>query len=343
MKTISPEQRKALEDLSAEGLLKGLPAEVAEKDIHLTDLLRRLSKIEVAHDSFSDRRRDEELIHDDGIKLIFAGGTCLSKAHGLISRMSEDIDIKVVIAPPSRQLRRQAGDRFRLKTLMATVQATLRELEFDIPETIEDRPNPRVRDKHRHSVLNVRYGTTSTHPSSLRPELQLEIIHREPRLETPLLEFGYLHERLAGIPLSDPLSFHCVHVAETLAEKVLSLLRRCAWNWGGFQAGALDPTLVRHIYDVSRIMLHQPEMLDQAAAVFDAIVEQDVEEFRGQNPEFDAAPKPILRRALEAARAHEVLRRQYDERVIPLIFQGETVSYEEAFGPFEAAANRLLA
>ena len=59
MKTISPEQRKALEDLSAEGLLKGLPAEVAEKDIHLTDLLRRLSKIEVAHDSFSDRRRDE--------------------------------------------------------------------------------------------------------------------------------------------------------------------------------------------------------------------------------------------------------------------------------------------
>ena len=54
MKTITAEQRQRLEDLSAEGLLN-LPLAIAEKDVHVTDLLKALSELVVAHDGFNPR------------------------------------------------------------------------------------------------------------------------------------------------------------------------------------------------------------------------------------------------------------------------------------------------
>lgn len=50
MRTITPEQRQAIEDLSAEGQLGRLPIQTAEKDIHITELLKALSTLEVRHD-----------------------------------------------------------------------------------------------------------------------------------------------------------------------------------------------------------------------------------------------------------------------------------------------------
>ena len=43
-------------------------------------------------------------------QLVFAGGTCLARAHRLVARMSEDVDFKVVPsdAPMSKNHRRQA-------------------------------------------------------------------------------------------------------------------------------------------------------------------------------------------------------------------------------------------
>ena len=100
MRTITDEQKQALEDLSAEGLLRGLPIQTAEKDI----------------------------------QLVFVGGTCLSKAYGLINRMSEDIDIKVVMRPPVPPLKKGPGDRARLKALHEAVTGLLQALGFPLVE-----------------------------------------------------------------------------------------------------------------------------------------------------------------------------------------------------------------
>lgn len=45
MRTITDKQQRALEDLAAEGLLRGLPVQTAEKDIHITELLKGLSEL----------------------------------------------------------------------------------------------------------------------------------------------------------------------------------------------------------------------------------------------------------------------------------------------------------
>ena len=48
---------------------------VIEKDYYVTQVIHALSGIE-----------------NDFFRLIFAGGTCLAKAHKIVKRMSEDVD-----------------------------------------------------------------------------------------------------------------------------------------------------------------------------------------------------------------------------------------------------------
>jgi len=83
--------------------LTALAEAVIEKDLLITEVLRSV----VAVDS-------------DGIQLVFCGGTCLSKAHGLIERMSEDIDFKLVLPQGlSRSARSRLLSQFKKRLAAA--------------------------------------------------------------------------------------------------------------------------------------------------------------------------------------------------------------------------------
>lgn len=342
MRTITDTQRQALEDLSAEGQLCGMPIQTAEKDIHITELLRRLSALQIWHDHFSDLARQESSRHDSGIRLIFAGGTCLSKAYGLIHRMSEDIDIKVVLDPPARPLKKGRGNRVRLTALHQAIPKLLAELGLPLSRYDDGRDNPHIRDSHRYYAIGAQYQAAFPQHLSLRPELKLEFIERPPLLPVEPRQFGYLYERLAGLPSASPLSISCLSVAETAAEKVLSLLRRCAYQWAGYQKDGLDPVLVRHIYDVACIAEQSPESLAAAESVFMDLVDKDREEFERQNPDFAQAPLAILRNTLATAKSHPELERNYDRKLLPLVYGDWRPSYTQAFATFEQVAERLL-
>jgi Nucleotidyl transferase AbiEii toxin, Type IV TA system len=345
MRTITAEQRQALEDLAAEGLLKGLPVQTAEKDIHITELLRGLSKLEVHHDYFSDldRQKGEESRHDSGIKLVFAGGTCLSKAHGLIRRMSEDIDIKVVLEPTAKPLAKKRGDTSRLKALHELVPRLLGDLSFPLLE-YDEGSNPRIRDAHRYYVIGAGYKSSYPALPSLRSELKLELIQRHPLLPLERCSFGYLYESLADQKVKLPVTIDCISVAETAAEKVVSLLRRCAYKWDGHQVkGDIDPALVRHVYDVARIAQLNEACLEDARSIFPTLVQNDQHEFERQNPEFDADPVGVLRRTLDAAKANGELKSRYETNLMPLVYDLEPTSFEDAFAAFEVIARDFLA
>jgi Nucleotidyl transferase AbiEii toxin, Type IV TA system len=340
---ISEAQRQRLEDLAEARLLSGLSVGIAEKDIHVTDLLRNLASLKVEHSHFERTHANRTGTHfDDGIKLIFAGGTCLSKAHGTIRRMSEDIDIKIVLEPPSLPLAKEISTRARLKALHSAIEKMIGLLEFEVPAQVDGLKNPFIRDSSRYYILNSKYDTRTRADLGLRPVLKLEMIQRAPKLEPRLLTFGYLYERLANLSPTNPVTMLCIDPAETLAEKVLSLLRRCAWNWSGYQKNALDPTLVRHVYDVHQIHKADPATVELARGVFKALVETDIVEFNRQNPDFDRSPGPVLLATLESARTNEALTHQYTDRVLPLIYGNERPSYNEAFGTFELVARTLL-
>lgn len=341
MRTITQRQLELIEDLSAQGLLRNLPVQTAEKDIHVTDLLARLAILNVEHAHFKGLRKGE-VAKDTGIKLVFAGGTCLSKAYGLIERMSEDIDIKVVLSDPDNLLKADAGERSRLKALHGKVLSELSALSLLLTQE-EGYDNPKYRDSHRYFVAESKYGSRYSYLPSLRPTLKLEIIHRPPRLPTVVRSIGYLHELLAGIPLTQTTEIECISVAETLAEKVLSLLRRCAWKWSGHQRTELDPTLTRHIYDVHRIMQVCPGELSRAQHIFPDLVTADQYEFAKQNPEFDADPKAVLQRTLISVSTSSELQTLYANKVLPLVYGGQVVSFQDSFTSFQHAAEVLLA
>ena len=79
MKTITAPEHNLILDVIGEGLTP-LPAAALEKDLLVTEILQRIQPLDTGE-----------------IKLVFCGGTALSKAHGLIERMSEDIDFKVFV------------------------------------------------------------------------------------------------------------------------------------------------------------------------------------------------------------------------------------------------------
>ena len=153
---------------------------------------------------------------------------------------------------------------------------------------------------------------------------------------------GYLYEGLTGLPKTVEVSIDCISVSETVAEKVLSLLRRCACKWRGYQGAEMDRALVRHVYDVAQIVQSASSTLGPAREIFAALVAKDREEFEGQNPEFDADPVKVLRETLEQARTHSELQARYEDTLMPLVCGSSAPSYVQAFSLFKDVALDFL-
>jgi hypothetical protein len=207
----------------------------------------------------------------------------------------------------------------------------------------DDAENPVLRDSRRYYCLLVSYGACFQNVSGvLRPQLKLELIHRPPLLAAEMREMGYMLDQF--VPRQAPYRFSmtCITVAETLAEKVLSLLRRCAWKWDGHQRGEFDTALVRHVYDVWRIAESQPDAIQPACQIFYTLVYKDVEEFKGQHPEFDQDPYAVLRRSLACAATHEGLRANFEQRLKPLLYSADKPNFTNCYAAFAIVAQRLL-
>jgi len=345
MRTLPDQLRVNIEDASTAGILKSMPAAVAEKDQHITDALHALSQIHVTHVAAQLNRRKGDprpATVNVATRLVFAGGTCLSKAYGLIERMSEDIDIKVQLdAPPEGYaFLKGLSDRGRLKTLHAEVERVLAELGF---HWVMDKGNPCLRDNSHYYCLLVSYQAHFQDVTgTLRPQLKIELVCRPPLISSQPQNLGYMLEKLSGSKDPFLFSMECITVAETLAEKVLSLLRRCASSWDGCQPGEFDTALVRHVYDVWRVVMSHPEALEAATHVFALSVAKDVQESGRQHPEFAAHPFAVLRRTLEAAATHEGLKANFEQRLVPLLYAGERPDYVTCFATFADVARHLL-
>ena len=313
MKTITAREHELIISVMGEGLT-ALAEAVIEKDLLITEVLRTV----VAVDS-------------DGIQLVFCGGTCLSKAHGLIERMSEDIDFKLVLP---QGLSRSARSRL-LSQFKKRLAAVLVDAGFAVPanEII-------ARDENSYVSLNLHYESRFAPVASLRPEIKVELNARPPVLPTSPLPIASMLDVLIQAPRTD---FHveCIGVEETLAEKVLSFLRRTAEARAGRNRADYDDRLVRHLYDV-RAIARGRERLALPHEHFAALVAGDATQFRNQYPEFEEDPVGQMRVVLDALH-HEAdaFERDYLRFVDELVF-GEPVTFAEARAVFIELAESLI-
>lgn len=319
MRVLVKDRADLIEALVAEVNVGRLTTALLEKDEHLTDALRAVFALEF-----------------EFVELVFCGGTSLSKAHGLIERMSEDADLKVVLTDAGRQLSRTKLRRYLGDEVRARVGQALSDIGL-----VEEVEKAVTFNEHRylHSQWMYQRGYPAT--AGLRPNLQLELTLRAPVLRYERTSLYALADRLAGRPGS-PFEVPTISVAETQSEKVLSFLRRFAQHRSAQMLQAWDTALVRHIYDVHCIFARNPEFVDVSASAFAALVQVDVAEFGRQHPDFAKDPLGVLARTLDQVGADEQSRTEYEQNLLPLVYGSFKPHFDEAFASFEKVARTFL-
>ncbi len=208
-------------------------------------------------------------LEDGGPRLLFKGGTSLSKGYGLIERFSEDIDITVfredIDAPASvaelealsRKRREKRLDDIR-KACRAFIGGTLKmQLEVlaagptiaggALRVTLDD-------DDPDGQTLLLQYPAVSDQDRYLHPAVKIEAGAKsalDPH--TPLVVRPYVADDATGFDLAVP-NVTTVDPVRTFWDKILILhsLRRSFEDRGVLRGGG--QRVSRHYYDVDRML-----------------------------------------------------------------------------------------
>ncbi|WP_349811163.1 nucleotidyl transferase AbiEii/AbiGii toxin family protein [Xanthomonas dyei] len=323
MKKLAKDRQEFIESIAAEHSSQ-ISASLLEKDEHLSDALDAI---------FKKSRPD--------LKLVFCGGSSLSKGHGLIERMSEDADLKIVISDKLLSGSRN-GVRTSLSTLKKDISSALEAMGL-----VQDKDNPpKSLNENRYFASHWLYDPIYKPAVGLRPHLLVEFTARTPVLEVESLDILRLADRLAmGLNPEyrvKSLKAPTVKIAETVAEKVLSFLRRYAQHRSGKMESEWDGALVRHIYDVHCALKSDPTIKDKAAKAFPALVQTDQKEFGSQFEDFSSAPKLTLENSLKSILTDSKVQAEYQGNLLPLVYGNEKPAFSEALENFELVANFLV-
>lgn len=244
--------------------------------------------------------------------MVFGGGTALARAHRLVKRMSEDVDFKIV--PPSGVSIGPAKRRKLLGALRKRVNDALHAAGFAFDAT--DKTTTWSRDENSYSVWHLPYEGGVGDDRALRPTIQVELNHAPLRLasvDRPVSSFvaeAFSHPpEIAGIP--------CVSLAETAAEKLVSLTRRTAMERAGLSRDP-DPTLVRHIYDIHAMREHVDP--GELARLVPLIAAADAEEFRNQYPAYAADIMGETQSAVTALQTDDLYRQRYNDFMLAMVY-----------------------
>ena len=217
-------------------------------------------------------------------RLVFGGGTALSRAYKLTSRMSEDVDLKIVCKTnPSRGALR----KFRTDITNALLAAGL---DFD-PENEEHRVSMY---KGHYTKYMLPYKALAE-GKGLRPHVQIETSVwplRRDAVEKPVISFvAEAYGREAELP-----KIACSSVLETAAEKLVALTWRAGSELAGMREER-DPTLVRHIYDLH--MTREAYDIAQTAALALEVMKADAATRGDRFPAWKKDPLAETLRAIE--------------------------------------------
>ena len=266
---------------------------------------------------------------------ILCGGTAVSKAYRYTQRVSEDIDLRVVV--PSSLSR--SGKKRLLSQAKAEVIDRLRAQGYDVPEE-----SVKAGNENRYIAIQLSYESLYPLDQALRPELSIEISAR-PLLLTPVAccYDTLINEALGRAARRNVIA--CLHIRETIAGKNAALLRRWSARLRGAQrvfelGNTRDEDIVRHIYDLACIFGHFPQEVtnQETARLAHLVLCQDAEEFGDQDPGFKEAPIERAREALANVRTSAEAREWYERFTTAMVY-AEIPSFDDAVRKLNAFAD----
>jgi hypothetical protein len=243
-----------------------IPSAYLEKDFWVTEVLRSLS--EPLH--LPIETKPVGTMH---ARVVFKGGTSLSKAHNLIDRFSEDIDLYVVTRfqaagqePPALpdfdegEVGKSRADR----VLAALAQQVCDTLGRDV--IADEAKFPRTGTRRAYQL----HYTQDAVPASLRPHVLIELTRMgNPEPNAPhdlrsLINEYVIANHVAGADFAEfePVTIDVLMPHRTLVEK-LCALEHCALRLSTQSDGFAR--MARHFYDIYQL-LGSESVLESLAA-----------------------------------------------------------------------------
>ena len=230
--------------LSQAGDKIGLSAKSIEKDLWVTQVLHALFSLDMSD------------------KLIFKGGTSLSKAWGLIDRFSEDIDLAIDPVflgapdgdPTKKQIKklRKASSLYIAEELAKKLSGRFAELGLEEWLTVEAQPNGEGDNTYPEPrQIYVRYKSLYADDLQyLLPMIVLEVSARS--LMEPVAKAVISSLASTFFPLKDlaPVPVTTAVAGKTMVEKMFLLHELFSVEGHGMKAERKS----RHLYDLYRMM-----------------------------------------------------------------------------------------
>jgi predicted nucleotidyltransferase component of viral defense system len=316
MKTISPALHGAVVEVDQRGLCD-LDPSILEKDLLITEVLGLLAGYEWGE-----------------VQPVFCGGTSLSKGYGLIQRMSEDIDFKLVLPVgwSKSQTRREMGE------LRDRLAQRMREADFALADE-----GITAENENRYFCFALGYTPKFPLVAALRAELRLDFTVHAPLLQPASVQVKPLLAEF--VPLGwEETDLQAVAIDETLVEKLVSFLRRTARWSEQKKRDPDDEQLVRHLYDVHQLLAvtaQDPPAKQMQQHLFNRTVAGDRLRFARKDSLFDSNPQRRLEQALEQLQSSAEVEELYERFVDELVW-GPAVPFTEARDGFAALASELL-
>lgn len=265
-------------------------------------------------------------------QFIFAGGTCLTKAHLPTFRMSEDIDIKFL--PTDNFLKRSDSQKRKTRSNLGAYMQE--KFENSKLFTVVDNES---RNENRYRCFSISYPKTYTH-NSLRPELKLEFTENTqeyfPSTEVSISSiYASTSKQTPEIPL-----IKCDHLNLIFVEKFVGLLRRIAESSRGYSEKE-DEALVRHVYDLHLIYMSRINLIN-IQELLSKIIARDVNQFGMRHPEFKKNPTEELLYGLNQLITENIHRNRYNSFLGPLVYHSNPPSWEQGIESLKFLSKTLI-
>jgi len=320
MKRINDTQRLQVLDVINE-LGLGISEFALEKDFMVTDALDSLATI-----------------NNPDFELIFCGGTCLSKAYGLLDRVSEDVDIKAI--PKSSEALTKSKIRSSMSKLKNDLEVAMNTAGFKSEFITRN-----AKGDNNFIEFDIQYSTHFQVSPGMRANLKLEVSYSPLQLPKQDKEITLLFDSLANMDTGPRFSIPCVDLREALAEKLITFPRRLALSLAK-TSEKVDNALVRHLYDVYQITEKNPELLKNDLGLLSKLVVQVIEkdglDFAKQHVAFVKDPIDEIKMAMNYAKADPKTKQTYDEFIRVMVYDKNAPSFEDAFSRFSQTLNPVL-
>lgn len=266
-------------------------------------------------------------VNNPNFRLVFSGGTSLSKGFGLIKRFSEDIDFKVIaLTPSNRNKRGQYRDQ-----IIEAIRLT--DLDCSLSED-----GIVSKNENQFFQFTINYVSKFTLSTALRPYIKVEItiVSDEFTYEEKSLQ-SFLSQALDNQP--EVSSIPCVSPLETAADKLSAL----TWRVLEREAGGTKyhPTDIRHLHDLAaleNIIVTDTKFSD---LVFIALSNDATRAKKINLTEIQ--PLERLQRASLCLKNNAIYEQEYQSFVIAMSYalEDEKLSFERALSRLDNIINSL--